>query len=232
MTDREINRIFDRAAAVADRVDRATLDRVAKSIHSSLVPVQPLPATGMLALQLFIVCAAVAFVGAARLGFYGFRALGLLERVTILPALVALLYFAAREYVSYWIPASRHYVTPRGLVALVTGILLGLFGLMFHDYHVEHFLSAGVVCLSVGVAHAIPAAGLAAVFLRRGLLTEAVSGAALAGAVGGLSGVTVLELHCANLEAPHILLWHVAVVPVSALLGALVGWGINARGST
>ena len=53
----------------------------------------------------------------------------------------------------------------------------------------------------------------------------------MAGAFGGLSGVAVLELHCANLEAPHILLWHVGVVPASALAGAFVGWVINARRS-
>ena len=229
MTDREINRILDRAASVPDRVEPAVLDRIAKSIQSSLVPVQPLPGTGVLALRVLLVCAAIACVGAARLGFSGFRALGLLERVTIFPALVALMCLAARELVSYWIPASRHYLTPAVLVALASATLLALFGSMFHDYHVEHFLSAGVVCLSLGVAHAIPAACVAAGFLRRGLLSEVLSGTAMAGAFGGLGGVALLELHCANLEAPHILLWHVAVVPVSALLGALVGWIINAR---
>jgi len=229
VTDRDIERILERAASVADRVPRPILDRITRSIHSSLVPVQPLPATWTLTLVLLAVCSAVAFVGAARLGFLGFQALGLLERVTILPVLVALMYVTAREFVSYWIPASRHYLAPVALVVLVSATLLFVFAALFHDYHAERFLSAGVVCLSVGVAHAIPAACLAAWFLRRGLLVEVVSGAAMAGAFGGLSGVAVLELHCANLEAPHILLWHVGVVPASALAGALAGWAIIVR---
>jgi len=37
-----------------------------------------------------------------------------------------------------------------------------------------------------------------------------------------------LELHCPNLEAAHVLVWHVAVVPVSAVVGALVGWAVRA----
>jgi hypothetical protein len=39
-----------------------------------------------------------------------------------------------------------------------------------------------------------------------------------------LAGVGVLELHCPNFEAAHILVWHTAVVPVSGAAGAIVGW--------
>jgi hypothetical protein len=190
-----------------------------------------MPAVWMLTAGLLVACAAVAFVGAARLGFFGFHALGVVERVTILPVLVVLICLAARECVSYWLPGSRHYMAPGVLIALVSITLLCMFASMFHEYHTERFLTAGIVCLVVGLVHAIPTAGLAAWLLRRGFLVEAVAGAAIAGAVGGLGGVTVLELHCANLEAPHVLLWHVGVVPVSAAAGALVGWAINARRS-
>jgi hypothetical protein len=33
----------------------------------------------------------------------------------------------------------------------------------------------------------------------------------------------MLELHCPNFQALHILIWHVAVVPMSAAAGALLG---------
>ena len=42
------------------------------------------------------------------------------------------------------------------------------------------------------------------------------------GTLAGLAGVTMLELHCANLEAPHVMLWHTAVMPISAAAGALL----------
>jgi hypothetical protein len=31
----------------------------------------------------------------------------------------------------------------------------------------------------------------------------------------------MLELHCANFEAPHVMLWHTAVIWVAAAAGAL-----------
>ena len=37
----------------------------------------------------------------------------------------------------------------------------------------------------------------------------------------------MLELHCANFQALHVLVWHTAVVPVSAAAGALVGWALR-----
>jgi hypothetical protein len=50
----------------------------------------------------------------------------------------------------------------------------------------------------------------------------------VAGTLAGLAGVTVLELHCANLQVPHVMLWHTAVMPVSAAAGALlVGWAFQ-----
>jgi hypothetical protein len=42
--------------------------------------------------------------------------------------------------------------------------------------------------------------------------------------LGGLAGVGLLELHCPNFQTAHILVWHAAVVPVSAALGAWLGW--------
>jgi hypothetical protein len=32
----------------------------------------------------------------------------------------------------------------------------------------------------------------------------------------------MLELHCANLEALHVMVWHVGVIPLSGAAGALI----------
>ena len=231
MKDPEIDRALETAARLAHgssglphNVPPAVLDRIVTSIHSSLHPVRPAPGTSALVAGLLLLCAAVALAGAARSGFFGFLALDVAERVIVLSTLTLLAGIAARELVGQWIPGSRHYLAPGWLVALVSATLLCVFASLFDDYHATRFVSAGLICLSVGVLHALPAACLAAWFLRRGLAVEPVSAGAIAGTFGGLSGVTLLELHCANLEAPHVLFWHVAVVPVSAALGALVGW--------
>jgi hypothetical protein len=231
MKDPEIDRVLETAARLPHNVPPAVLDRIVTSIHSSLHPVRPAPGIWAQVAGLLLLCAAVALAGAARSGFFGFQALGVAERVIILSTLTLLAGIAARELVSHFIPGSRHYLAPGWLVALVSATLLCTFASLLEDYHATHFVSAGLICLSVGVLHALPAACLAAWFLRRGLAVEPVSAGAIAGTIGGLSGVTLLELHCANLEAPHVLFWHVAVVPVSAALGALFGWAISARKS-
>ena len=232
MNDREIDQVLENAAPLAQGVQPAVLERIATSVHASLRPVRPAPRTWVLITGLLLLCATVALAGAARSGFSGFEALGMVERVIILSMLSMLAWVAAREIVSHWTPGSRHYLAPGALVALVSAILLFVFALLFDDYHTARFLSGGVICLSVGVLHAIPAACLAAWFLRRGFAVAAVAAGAIAGTFGGLSGVTMLELHCPNFEAPHVLFWHVAVVPVSAALGALVGWAVSARRRT
>ena len=225
MSDQEVDRALERLAPTGRAVRPVVLERIATAIKGSLHPVRPLPGPWLLTVALLILGAAVAFAGAARAGLTGLDA----RRLIVLLLLVVLAGAVARDLVSRWIPGSRHYLAPGALVVLVCAALLLAFGVLFDDYRSERFLSSGIVCLSIGVAHAIPAAGLAAWLLRRGLALRPAAAGALAGTLGGLSGVAMLELHCPNLEAPHLLVWHVAVVPVSAGLGALVGWVLALR---
>ena len=75
--------------------------------------------------------------------------------------------------------------------------------------------------------HALPAALLSWLVVRRGFAINPVSAGLIAGALGGIAGVGMLELHCPNFEAAHLLVWHMAVVPLSAALGAFAGWLIR-----
>ena len=85
------------------------------------------------------------------------------------------------------------------------------------------FFVVGVICLVTGVLHAIPAGLLSWLVLRRGFAVNSVSAGLVAGTLAGLAGVGLLELHCSNFQAIHILVWHTAVLLVSGGLGALVG---------
>lgn len=113
------------------------------------------------------------------------------------------------------------------LLSIGAAALLGVFALVFHDYHTTHFLSAGVACLLSGLLLAVPAALLSWLLLRRGFAVNAAAAGFIGGALAGLCGVTMLELHCTNSQALHVLVWHTGVVPVSAALGALVGWALE-----
>jgi hypothetical protein len=133
--------------------------------------------------------------------------------------------------VNEWTPGSPRRLSTGGLVAAFSVALAVVFALLFDDYRTENFVSAGLTCLSTGVLHAIPAALIGWWVLRRGCALDSVSAGLAVGALAGLAGLAVLELHCTNFEAVHVLVWHTPVVPVSAGFGAFTGWALryNAR---
>lgn len=229
MNDREIDEALGSAARNSDGVQAALLERIAGSIKPSLRLVRPLPATLTLATGLFLICAVVAIAGAVRAGFYGIEKMGLLERGLIFATLGILLWIAAVEFVGEMIPGSRLRVSPGALVVISCMVLLGVFGLLFRDYRTDHFLAAGIVCLGTGLLHAIPAALAGWWLLRRGFAVNSIAAGLAGGMLGGLAGVTMLELHCSNFEALHVLLWHTAVVPLSGAVGALTAWALRLR---
>jgi hypothetical protein len=227
--DEEINEALERATRARHKVDAALLKRVADSITAPLKPVRPLPPTWVLTSALVVVCAGVGFAGAARAGFYGIEKLSLIPQTLILLTLGILAWVAGEEFVGELIPASRHRLSPGALPAVVSAVLVSVFALLFHDYRTDHFVSAGIVCLSTGLLHALPAALFSYILLMRGFAVNPVSAGLVGGALAGLAGVTMLELHCGNFQALHVLFWHTAVVPVSGIAGAVVGWLLRGK---
>jgi hypothetical protein len=66
--------------------------------------------------------------------------------------------------------------------------------------------------------------------VRRGYVLNPVSAGAVIGCIAGLAGLTALEIHCPILTIPHVAVWHVAVVAISAAAGALGGFATRALG--
>lgn len=222
MRDIEIDEILKHAARGSGSMDPALVDRVVTSISSSLRPVRPMSSRRVLAAALILICVAVAFAGAARLGFYGVRALNVFERALIFPALGILLWVAARTCVSAVIPGSPCCLTPRSLLAAAGVTLVAIFAVLFQDYGTDRFLSRGLACLNAGLMDAIPAAIAGWFVLRRGFAVDAIAAGIVAGTLAGLAGITMLELHCPNLTAPHVMLWHTGVVVSGSAIGALL----------
>jgi hypothetical protein len=225
--DEEIDDVLKKAAQAPQDLDPLVLERIADSIKPSLRSVRPLPPVWVMAVGLVLVCVAVPLAGAARAGFFGVAKMNLLERSLVFPALGLLTCLAAVSFVHQMIPASRLRVSPGALLALSSVGLLAVFAYLFRDFHTDHFFSGGIVCLLTGLLHAIPAGLLSWLILRRGFAVSPASAGLVAGTLGGLAGVGLLELHCPNFQAAHVLVWHTAVVPVSAALGALLGWELR-----
>jgi hypothetical protein len=227
VTDDFVDKALQKAAEAALRVEPELLKKIAGSMQSSLRPVRPLPPTWMLAAGLTLICAAVATAAAARAGFYGIEKLAPWERVLIFSTLGMMAWTWGVEFVSRLIPGSRQHLSAGTLLGIGTAVLLGAFALVFRDYRTDHFISAGLACLLSGLLLAIPAAALSWLLLRRGFAVNTVAAGFVGGALAGLCGVTMLELHCANSQALHVLVWHTGVMPVSAAVGALVGWALR-----
>ena len=230
MKDSEIDNLLETARASREPdpgPDPETLNRIAASVQASLKPVRPLPSPWILAGGLLLVAGAVAVAGAARVGFFGIEQMAPWQRLLIFPALGILAVIAASELVSAMIPGSLRRISSGALLTVAIAALLVVFALSFRDYQTVHFISAGVTCLVVGTLHAIPAALLSWLVLRRGFAVKPVSAGLAAGALAGLAGLGVLELHCNNFQAAHVLVWHTAVVLVSATAGALAAWVLH-----
>jgi Negative regulator of sigma F len=236
--DEEIDDVLRETARVLHLLKAEILQRVSDSIKASLRPVRPLPPTWVLAGGLVLVCAAVALAGAARAGFYGVEKMDLLERALIFSTLLVVTWVVGIGFVHEVVPGSRRRVAPGALLAIVSGLLVGVFALLFRDYQTSDFFSAGIACLLTGFLFAFPAGLLAWLVLRRGFAVNIVSAglvactlAGLAGLGMGLAGLGMLELHCQNFQAAHVLVWHIAVIPLSAAAGASVAWGLRLRTS-
>ena len=229
MKDEEIDDVLNEMAKAPQLLKTETLQHLADSVKPSLRPVRPLPPTWVLTGSLVLICAAIALAGAARAGFYGIEKMDLLKRALIFPILLVFALTAGSGFVGEMIPGSRRRIPPSALLSLVIALLAGVFALLFRDYRTSDFFSAGIACLLTGLLFALPAALLAWLVLRRGFAVNPPSAGLVAGTLGGLAGLGMLELHCPNFQAAHVLLWHIALIPLSAAVGAFVAWALRLR---
>jgi hypothetical protein len=227
MTPPEIDRMIANAAEQAGGVDRAALDRVTHALTNSLRPVQPIAPAWLQIASLAAMPGAIALLGAGLLGFLGLHRLSATQAAVIFPTLGGAAWLASAATVAAMIPGARRLVGPGLALGGGVAAILAVFALVFHDYTAGRFVPDGMICLKAGMLFAVPAGLMAALILRRGYAVNRTAAGTAAGTLAGLAGLTLLELHCPNLRAPHVMLWHVAPVPLAALCGWLIyslGW--------
>ena len=210
-------------SAPADELDPAVIRRVTQSIVPSIQPVRPMASLPVQTLILVIACAAIAWAGAALSGFDGFFAFNVAERIVILTTLTLFAAMAARLFASEMVPGSARRIGAVWLLAAVSIAVAVEFAMFFHNYDMSGFVPDGITCLENGLLHAIPVGIAAWIVLRRGFAVEPVNAGLAAGLLAGLGGLGLLELHCPHLKVMHQAIWHIAVVPVSAVVGAALG---------
>jgi hypothetical protein len=199
------------------------LQQIKAGILADLKPVKPLAPASVRFFALISILLVVAAVGAALLGIAGWRALGSLQRFAVFMALAGAADLLAFSLGRQIVPGSRLLLSPYLLLMALLGVKIGIFATLFHPHEEPTFVLTGLVCLRIGLECAVPAALLFWLVLRRGAILNPVLTAATAGALAGLTGLTVLEIFCPNLNEYHILVWHLGAVLASVVGGITIG---------
>ena len=211
----------------AATIGPALMARLQSSATEHLRPVSPLPSPGFFVGVFLVILVAIAFAGVARFGMPGFHALSLFRKIVIFSLLGVSAWTLAVAVAHQMTPGSRKWMNAGPLVGGIIAILLAAFALLFRNFDWHAFTSGGMWCFRTGIECAIPAGFLIWLLLRRGLLLNPVSAGALAGALSGLVGLTMLELHCPIFNAFHILFWHAGVMILATVAGAAIGFLMN-----
>ena len=121
------------------------------------------------------------------------------------------------------VPGSRPQNFSRHCYAVGITILVAMvMAILFQFQQEGNFWGNAWICIRAGTSIGILAAVPFWLVLRQGaILSPRMTGAA-AGLFAGLVGTSVLEFHCPNLDAWHILLSHIGVPAILCALAGLV----------
>jgi hypothetical protein len=223
---RNLTRLLDQADEGFRPSDR-TLGRIQAGILQNLKPVRPLAPSRILLLGCAIVFLSVVAVGALLLGMNGWGALSLVQRIVVFLTLAVDAVLLANSMVRQMAPGSKYTLSPAVVLVSILVALMMIIAAMFRSQQEPAFLASGVMCLKNGLTYSIPAALLLWLILRRGAILYPKLIGAVAGGLAGLAGLSVLEINCPNLNVFHILVWHVGVVVIGSLGGALLGAAVE-----
>jgi hypothetical protein len=213
-----------------DSPSPATLRQIADRMATGLRPVRPVaPARYFFGAFLGIFVSILA-LGVYRLGTFAIAVMTPLQTATILSALAVGTVLLAYSLVQQMIPGSRYRISPRLLPVAITIFLTIAMAFLFQFQHERNFWGNAWACIRAGTPIGVLAAVPFWLVLRRGvILSPSMTGAAT-GLLAGLVGASVLEIHCPNLDAWHILVSHLGVAILCALAGLFTGLTAEAIG--
>ncbi|HVW08749.1 MAG TPA: NrsF family protein [Bryobacteraceae bacterium] len=204
--------------------DPARVARIREKFSASAAPVRPLPSNGRLTAAILAVFVVVAIALAAPFGYRGFAKMSPAAAWVDYSAIVLLAAVLAGMVIGAMIPGSRRVLSPLAGAAAAVVLLCSATLLLFPSYDMTRFFARGIPCLRLGTLCAVPGGIAAWLLMRRGFIVDPARAAFAGGALAGLLGIAVLALHCPIFTAPHIIVWHVGVIVVTSIAGAVAGW--------
>jgi hypothetical protein len=207
------------AGAVPGEVEH----RIVQTIQSSLKPVSRLRSTAVLAAQIMIVFLLVSAAVTSRMKVLGLDVMTFAELIAISTILSLGIGLLALSLAWQMRPGSLQRIPNWTSVGILVAALLVVIVSLFPWKTSDEFVTDGWRCLRTGLAVAVPTALVFWILVRRGAPLRLKSLGGTLGAIAGLLGVTVLQFTCELQNAGHLMVWHVGVLVLSTLAGALIG---------
>ena len=206
------------AAGSGGGVSQTLLDELARRMEQDLRPVTPIrPAwffTGFMAATFAVLVA----IGASWLKAAAVPIMGPARCAAVLGALGLAAALAIDLLARQMVPGSRYRFDPVRLPVLVLAGLGAVFAALYPNLPEHDFLKLGLICLSCGLGFFAPAGAVFWLMLRRGAVVAPRSAGAAVGLLAGLTGTTVLEVHCPLQGVWHIVTWHLGVPLIGMLI--------------
>ncbi len=201
----------------------ATLRQIAEGMAANLRPVRPMAPKRYFFGALVGIFISFVAIGVYRMGAFAIAVMTPLETAAMLSALAIATGLLAYSLVNQMVPGSLHRIPPMLLLVGIAITLTITIAVLFQFQHERHFWLKCWGCIRAGTPIGILAAAPFWLVLHRGaILSPGMTGAAT-GLLAGLVSASVLEIHCPNLDAWHILASHLGVAIVCALVGLVTG---------
>lgn len=226
-------RAFDQAVEPAS-APAAAWKPIETTILKNLQPVRPLASRAFFLLASATIFLGVVWAGAAPFVMAGWHGLSYAQRTSVFAALAASALLLCFSMVGQMVPGAKYSLASSLVPAFTLAVLLIVLAVGFRPKLEAAFFSSGLACVKKGLTCSIPAFVLYSALARRGAMLDRKVIGATSGGLAGLTGLTVLEINCRNLNLVHILVWHWGTVLISCvigmLLGAATGWIERLRG--
>ena len=218
------------SAVPVDPLSPAALRKIAASLAYNLRPVRPLALARYFVGAFVGIFVSIVALSVYRLGAFAIAVMTPLQTTAILSTLAIGTGLLVYSLVNQMVPGSRHRIPPALLAVGITILVAMVMAVLFQVQQEGNFWGNALFCIQAGTLVGALAALPFWLVLRRGAtLSPRMTGAA-AGLLAGLAGTSVLEIHCPNLDAWHILLSHLGVAILCALAGIATGLTVEIRG--
>jgi hypothetical protein len=188
------------------------------------------PVPHLLALFAGIVICVLAF-GVYRMGAFGIAVMSPLQAGAILVTLATGTGLLTYSLIQQMVPGSLYRISPRLLpIGIILSITIAV-AAVFPFQTERNFWPISWLCIRAGTWYGLLAGVPFWLVLRRGAVLSPRTTGPATGVLAGLVGASVLEVHCPNLDAWHILTAHLGVVAICAIAGFIAGIALDRAAS-